>query len=120
MKAQKSKRISYEFNISLPATSANLGPAFDAAALALDLALRIRAHKSRGFSITASGRDSEICRRVDDHHVDVFQHRLGYVSEPARWVAFWQALAAAIPLHLLALWLGAKRLQPPATRAPLP
>src|SRR5437764_11551847 len=69
MKAQKSKRISYEFNISLPATSANLGPAFDAAALALDLALRIRAHKSRGFSITASGRDSEICRRVENHLV---------------------------------------------------
>src|SRR5438874_9193652 len=58
-----------EFNITLPATSANLGPAFDAAALALDLALRIRAHKSRGFSITASGRDSEICRRVENHLV---------------------------------------------------
>ncbi len=67
MKAQEAKRTIREFNIALPATSANLGPAFDAAALALDLALRIRAHKSRGFSITASGRDAEICGRVENH-----------------------------------------------------
>jgi hypothetical protein len=40
----------------------------------------------------------------------VFQRRLGYVSEPARWVAFWQALAAAVPTYLLALWLGANRI----------
>ena len=39
----------------------------------------------------------------------LFQHRLGYASEPARWVASWQALAAAVPTYLLALWLGAKR-----------
>jgi hypothetical protein len=39
----------------------------------------------------------------------VFQRRLGYVSEAARWVAFWQALAAALPTYLLALWLGALR-----------
>jgi homoserine kinase len=56
-----------EFNISLPATSANLGPAFDAAALALALTLRIRAVKSSRFSITATGRDPEICGRVEDH-----------------------------------------------------
>jgi homoserine kinase len=67
MKAQERKRTIREFNITLPATSANLGPAFDAAALALDLTLRIRAHKSRGFSISASGRDAEICGRVEDH-----------------------------------------------------
>ena len=67
MKAQQGKRTIREFNITLPATSANLGPAFDAAALALDLALRIRAHKSRGFSIVANGRDAEICGRVENH-----------------------------------------------------
>ncbi len=67
MKAQESKRSGHEFNIVLPATSANLGPAFDAAALALNLALRIGAHKSRSFSITATGRDSEICSRVENH-----------------------------------------------------
>jgi homoserine kinase len=55
------------FNINLPATSANLGPAFDAAALALDLSLRVRALRSKKWSITASGRDSDICSRVEDH-----------------------------------------------------
>src|SRR5580765_6352941 len=51
----------------LPATSANLGPAFDAAALAFGLFLKIRAVAADGFSITASGRDAEICGRVDNH-----------------------------------------------------
>jgi homoserine kinase len=55
------------FNINLPATSANLGPAFDAAALALDLSLRVRALRSKKWSITASGRDSDICSRIEDH-----------------------------------------------------
>lgn len=58
-----------EFQISLPATSANLGPAFDAAAVALNLDLRVCARKARTFSITATGRDSEICGRVEDHLV---------------------------------------------------
>ena len=39
----------------------------------------------------------------------VFQQRLGYASEAGRWAAFWQALVAAVPTYLLALWLGAKR-----------
>jgi homoserine kinase len=56
-----------EFNISLPATSANLGPAFDAAALAMDLFLEVRAVKAKKFSIVATGRDSEICSRLEGH-----------------------------------------------------
>ena len=55
------------FRISLPATSANLGPAFDAAALALDLALTVEAWKAKKFSIVATGRDSAICSRVQSH-----------------------------------------------------
>lgn len=55
------------FHISLPATSANIGPAFDAAALALDLTLDIRAKKSKKFSIVATGRDSTICSHVENH-----------------------------------------------------
>jgi homoserine kinase len=55
------------FSISLPATSANLGPAFDAAALALDLSLRVEARKAKKFSIVATGRDSAICSRVENH-----------------------------------------------------
>src|SRR5713226_1705574 len=57
----------HTFSISLPATSANLGPAFDAAALALDLTLRVQARKAKKFSIVATGRDSAICSRVENH-----------------------------------------------------
>ena len=53
------------FEIDLPATSANLGPAFDAAALALDLYLRIRAQAAAEFSIRATGLDAEICSNPD-------------------------------------------------------
>jgi homoserine kinase len=55
------------FRVNLPATSANLGPAFDAAALALDLTLRVGATKAKKFSIVATGRDSAICSRVENH-----------------------------------------------------
>jgi homoserine kinase len=44
-----------------------LGPAFDAAALALDLSLRIGADKAKEYSIAAIGRDPEICGRVENH-----------------------------------------------------
>jgi homoserine kinase len=53
--------------LSLPATSANLGPAFDAAALAFDLFLKIHAQADREFSVEASGRDAEACSRVENH-----------------------------------------------------
>ena len=53
----------------LPATSANLGPAFDAAALAFRLFLKIRATLAKDFSIVASGRDTAICGQLKDHLV---------------------------------------------------
>ncbi|HZQ17108.1 MAG TPA: homoserine kinase [Terriglobales bacterium] len=56
-----------QFNLILPATSANLGPAFDTAALALDLFLRIRAEKANEFSIVATGIDPDICGKVENH-----------------------------------------------------
>jgi len=64
-----SRPISSERSIrlALPATSANLGPAFDAAALAMDFHLRLRADRAPDFFITAEGRDADICRRMDDH-----------------------------------------------------
>jgi homoserine kinase len=60
-------RKSHDFHISLPATSANIGPAFDAAALALDLSLNVRAMKARKFSISATGQDSAICSQLENH-----------------------------------------------------
>lgn len=62
--ASKSKN---SFRLTLPATSANLGPAFDAAALAMDFYLKIDARAADKFSITATGRDAEICGRLEDH-----------------------------------------------------
>ena len=55
------------FELSLPATSANLGPAFDAAALAFSLSLKIKARAAKEFSIIARGRDREICGRIENH-----------------------------------------------------
>ena len=43
-------------HLALPATSANLGPAFDAAALAMDFYIKIDARAAKEFSITATGR----------------------------------------------------------------
>jgi homoserine kinase len=56
-----------EFKLKLPATSANLGPAFDAAALALNLSLQISAAKAKEYSIVATGRDREICGKIHEH-----------------------------------------------------
>ena len=53
--------------LALPATSANLGPAFDTAALAMDFYLRLHAERAPDFFITAEGRDAHICRRMEDH-----------------------------------------------------
>lgn len=55
------------FRLVLPATSANLGPAFDAAALAMDFYIKIEAREADEFSIVATGRDREICGKLDDH-----------------------------------------------------
>lgn len=53
--------------LELPATSANLGPAFDAAALAMDFYIRIEARPAKEFSIRATGRDRDICGKVEEH-----------------------------------------------------
>jgi homoserine kinase len=53
--------------LRLPATSANLGPAFDAAALAMDFYITLNARAAEEFSIAATGRDREICGNVQDH-----------------------------------------------------
>lgn len=63
----KSKVKPKPFRISLPATSANLGPAFDAAALAMDFYIKIAAAAADRFSIQASGRDQDICSKLENH-----------------------------------------------------
>jgi homoserine kinase len=53
--------------LMLPATSANLGPAFDAAALAMDFYIKIDARAADEFSVQAAGRDREICGEIENH-----------------------------------------------------
>jgi homoserine kinase len=67
IKPSKTRNSRSALRLVLPATSANLGPAFDAAALAMDFYINIEARAADEFLITASGRDREICGRVQDH-----------------------------------------------------
>jgi homoserine kinase len=53
--------------LRLPATSANLGPGFDAVAVALDFYLEIEAEPASEFSIAAKGRDAERCAHLEDN-----------------------------------------------------
>jgi homoserine kinase len=53
--------------LRLPATSANLGSAFDAAAIAFDFYLDIEAEAAAAFSIHSTGRDAERCARLEDN-----------------------------------------------------
>ena len=55
------------FRLRLPATSANLGPGFDAVAVALDFALEIEAEAAQEFAIAATGRDANRCGRLHDN-----------------------------------------------------
>jgi len=54
-------------HLVLPATSANLGPAFDAAALAMDLYITLDAQAAASFSISATGHDEAICQAMEDN-----------------------------------------------------
>jgi homoserine kinase len=65
----KTKNSKLPLRLALPATSANLGPAFDAAALAMDFCIKVDARQSAEFSITATGRDREICEQLEDNLV---------------------------------------------------
>jgi len=69
--------------MALPATSANLGPAFDAAALAMDFYIKIDARAAKDFSIRASGRDREICGKLQDHLIlNTYREVLAAAGEP--------------------------------------
>jgi homoserine kinase len=52
-------------HLRLPATSANLGPGFDALGLAMALYLTIDASVSEDFSIDATGRDADLCATLE-------------------------------------------------------
>ncbi|MHB8390978.1 MAG: homoserine kinase [Acidobacteriaceae bacterium] len=52
-------------HVRLPATSANLGPAFDTGALALNMHLDVRAEAADVFGITARGRDTKAVGKLE-------------------------------------------------------
>jgi homoserine kinase len=79
----------------LPATSANLGPAFDSAGLALGLSLTIEAEVSLSpsgppLTIEATGRNADRCART--HNNMIFETYRDVMSRAGR---------APMPLHLL-------------------
>jgi homoserine kinase len=54
-------------HLRLPATSANLGPGFDALGLAMALYLTIDASVAAAFHIDATGRNPDLCARLEDN-----------------------------------------------------
>jgi homoserine kinase len=51
--------------LTLPATSANLGPGFDAVGLALSMHLSVEAHPASSFNIEPTGRDAALCGALE-------------------------------------------------------
>jgi homoserine kinase len=88
MKTARPNRAASALELVLPATSANLGPAFDAAALAFAMFLKVRAQSATEFSIAASGRDPEICGRVENHLIlTTYREVLQEAGKPLRPLA---------------------------------
>jgi homoserine kinase len=54
-------------HLRLPATSANLGPGFDAVGLAMGLYLTIDATTAEDFRIDATGRDADLCANLENN-----------------------------------------------------
>lgn len=54
-------------HLRLPATSANLGPGFDAVGLAMALYLTIDATAAEEFRIDATGRNAELCANLENN-----------------------------------------------------
>jgi homoserine kinase len=60
--------------LRLPATSANLGPGFDAVGLALSMWLMVEAHVAPSWQIEATGRNADVVSKLDKNlMVDVFR-----------------------------------------------
>jgi homoserine kinase len=69
--------------LRFPATSANLGPGFDSVAVAFDFYLEIEAESAAEFSIAASGRDWELCSRVENNLIlDIYKGLLQQHGKP--------------------------------------
>jgi len=85
--------------LRLPATSANLGSGFDAAAVALGFYLDIEAENAPEFSIQASGRDAERCSQLEDNLIlGIYGRLLAENGRPATPLAI--RMVNEIPLGM--------------------
>ena len=85
--------------LRLPATSANLGAGFDAAAIALDFYLDIEASRAAAISIDATGRDAERCSQLKDNLIlEVYRNLLEQNQRPVVPLAI--RMNNAIPLGM--------------------
>jgi homoserine kinase len=67
MSAITAKTPDKPYHLRLPATSANLGPGFDALGLAMSLYLAIDATLANSFHIDATGRNADLCAKLEDN-----------------------------------------------------
>ena len=87
------------FRMFFPATSANLGPAFDAAALAFDFGLKVEAKPAAEFSIDATGRNADLCGKMPGNLVvDTYSKLLEREGKPITRLAI--RLENEIPLGM--------------------
>jgi homoserine kinase len=85
--------------LRLPATSANLGPGFDAAAVALDFYLEIEAEPAAEFSIAATGRNVDRCSAIEDNLIlGIYERLLRENGKPVIPLAI--RMANGIPLGM--------------------
>jgi len=85
--------------LKLPATSANLGPGFDAAGLAISLYLEIDVLVATEFSIDASGRDAALCARLKNNLIlDTYRDVLARHGQPVTPLAI--TMRNGIPLGM--------------------
>lgn len=88
-----------KLRLRLPATSANLGPGFDTAAVALDFYLDVEAEPAQEFSLTATGRDAVRCGQMENNLVlDLYRTILNENNRPA--VPLSIRMQNAIPLGM--------------------
>jgi homoserine kinase len=85
--------------LRLPATSANLGSGFDAAAIALDFCLEIEAEAAQEFTVSATGRNADWCSRLEDNLIlETYKHLLRAHERPVVPLAI--RMANGIPLGM--------------------
>ena len=85
--------------LKLPATSANLGPGFDAAGLAMSMHLHVEAREAPEFSLRAFGRDAERCGWLQRNLIlDTYKSVLAAAGRDVRPIAL--TLQNEIPLGM--------------------